>query len=285
MKTALRSLALFATLAALCAIVWGVSRGSTSEYERFDGQAFGTHYRITYQGDAGPNKVRQAVEAELDRIDQLASTWIESSELMRYNRSKQPESFELSSELAELIRRAEAIEAQTDGAFSPRPNGESIDLSGIAKGYAVDRIAQLLGQTFRIENHLVDIGGEIKAHGKNTKGLAWQIGLVVPTKNSNTQTHTVQLRDTSIATSGLSFRGNHIINPANGEPAINRLHSVSVIHPSNTTADALATALYVMGPDTGPQWAEDNNIHAIFILNDGTKRETIPDALTPGLER
>ncbi|MGB2351911.1 MAG: FAD:protein FMN transferase, partial [Akkermansiaceae bacterium] len=74
----------------------------------------------------------------------------------------------------------------------------------------------------------------------------------------------------SMATSGQYFKQSHIRNAAADHAADNDLLSCSVIHPSNATADALATALYVMGAEAGLAWANENKIKAIFIKNDGT---------------
>ena len=87
----------------------------------------------------------------------------------------------------------------------------------------------------------------------------------------------MQLHDTSVATSGAYFKGEHIFDPATGKPVDHGdLLSASVVHPSNTTADALATALYVMGPERGLAWAEENGVRVIFLLKDGTRLEYSP---------
>lgn len=242
-------------------------------YTQLTGEAFATHYRITYFDglDADADTVQRAVDAELARIDAMASTWRDDSELMRYNRAERLENFALSAELTALIEHAKEMEAKTGGAFSLRPDGGSIDLSGIAKGYAVDRVMELLQDQFGVMQCLVDIGGEVRALGDGPDGDGWRVGLYVPTSAVGSDAPVLKLRDTSVATSGLYFKGNHILDPATGLPVDNDLVSASVIHPSNTTADALATAMYVMGPERGLAWAEENGIEAIFLLSDGTR--------------
>ena len=273
-----RWVARFTVAGLLCLLAWWVSRPAEIGYASIDGEAFATHYRITYFDglDAGPGTVQHAVEAELQRIDAMASTWRDDSELMRYNRAEDPSRFELSPELAELIQQARQIEAQTGGAFSLRPDGGGIDLSGIAKGYAVDRVVDLLQNKFGVMECLVDIGGEVRAVGNGPKGDGWRVGLYVPTDAAGIDAPVLQLRDNSVATSGAYFKGDHILDPATGEPVENALLSASVIHPSNATADALATALVVMGPERGMKWAEDNSMHVIFLLKDGTRLEHEP---------
>jgi len=253
-------------------LAWWVSRPVSGDFAHFTGEAFATPYHITYAYGPEAHAVQRAVDAELARIDAMASTWREESELMRYNRAATPEGFELSPELASLIEQAKQIEAQTGGAFSLRPNGQSIDLSGIAKGYAVDCAVELLQREFGITDCLVDIGGEVKAIGDGPSGDGWRVGVYLPTGTAGIAPPVLQLRDQSVATSGAYFKGDHIIDPSTGKPVNNGLLSVSVVHPSNTTADALATALYVMGPDRGLIWAQANHVSVIYLLKDGTRR-------------
>ena len=254
-------------------LIWLISPG----YTHLTGEAFATHYRISYFDglDADADTVQRAVDAELARIDAMASTWRDDSELMRFNRAEHPEEFELSAELSALIKHAKEIEAQTGGAFSLRPDGGPIDLSGIAKGYAVDCVVELLQNKFGVMQCLVDIGGEVRAIGDGPLGDGWRVGLYVPTSVAEVDPPVLQLRDTSVATSGLYFKGSHILDPKTGQPIENDLLSASVVHPSNTTADALATAMFVMGPERGLAWAEQNDVEAIFLLKDGTRRGTI----------
>ena len=268
------------TAAALLGLLaWWVSRAPGGDFAHFTGEAFATTYNITYAYGPDTDSVQRAVDQELSRIDAMASTWKEDSELMRYNRAEETESFDLSPELAYLIEQAKKIEAQTGGAFTLRPDGTSIDLSGIAKGYAVDRVVELLQNEFGIADCLVDIGGEVRAVGDGPKGDGWRVGLYMPQAMPDTAAPQpqLQLRDTSVATSGDYFKGAHIIDPATAKPVVNDLISASVIHPSNTTADALATALYVMGHERGLTWAKDNAIHVIYLLKDGTQHEHVPE--------
>ena len=258
-------------------LAWHVSRAPAEPFTTIDGEAFATHYRITYASGPSPSQVKQAVEAELERIDAMASTWRDDSELMRFNRSEDQSGFDLSVELSWLIEQAVIIAADTSGAFNPRLDGRAVDLSGIAKGYAVDQVVELLQDEFGITDCVVDIGGEVRAMGNGPKGDGWRVGLYSSSESIRTETPMLQLRDTSVATSGAYFKGDHIIDPATGDPVDNNLHSASVIHPSSMTADALATAMYVMGPDDGMQWAKQNDTHVIFLLKDGTRLEHVPN--------
>lgn len=240
-----------------------------ADYAKFDGRIYGTHYRITYLKGPDVATVQAAVMDELDRIDQMASNWIDDSEIMRYQRSPDRENFPLSQELATLLDRAEQIKTQTGGAFDVAYKPGEIDLSAIAKGYAVDRITDLLTEDFAIASCMVDIGGEIKVRGPSPRGDHWAIGVYAATEEKDFRLPEVHLRDSSIATSGTSFHGKPLIDPASGRTAESALVSVSVIHPSNTTADALATALFVMGPEKGLSWAQKHGVQAKFVLADG----------------
>lgn len=129
----------------ICLVAVGCRHNSDRDpFKRFEGEAFATHYRITYQGSAEVGLVREAVEEELERIDRMASTWRSDSELMRYNRANDKSGFELSVELKELLDRSNKLKNLTEGAFDIRFDGYQYDLSAIAKGYAVDRVTTIL---------------------------------------------------------------------------------------------------------------------------------------------
>ena len=277
MKDWRRWLARIVAAGMLCVLAWWVSRPAGDDYTRVDGEAFATHYRITYADGPRADKLQQRIEQALAKIDAMASSWREDSELMRYNRAEDSQAFALSPQLASLIEQAKEIEAQTDGAFSLRPDGEAVDLSAIAKGYAVDRVVELLRDEYGITDCLVDIGGEVKALGDGPGGDGWRVGLYLPSDVVGIDTPVLHLRDTSVATSGAYFKGEHILDPATAKPVSNNLLSASVVHPSNTTADALATAIYVMGAERGLAWAKHNDIHVLLLFKDGSRQEHIPD--------
>lgn len=151
-----------------------------------------------------------------------------------------------------------------------------IDLSGIVPGYAADRIADLLDEN-RIDRYLVNISGEMRARGTNTHNEAWQIGIEKPLTDRQDVQTVIPLLNTGLTTAGdyRNFfvhdgkRYSHTIDPATGWPVAHSLASVTVVHDSAMTADALDTALMVMGPETGYQFAEKENIAALFIIADG----------------
>ena len=156
-----------------------------------------------------------------------------------------------------------------------QPGGLRLDLSGIAKGHAVDRMADLL-QEAGIADCLVEIGGEWAARGRRPDGSPWRIGIEGLSADVNGRHPGVPLVDASIATSGDDWHGfvhggrrfGHTIDPRSGWPASERLASVSVVDRSCMRADALATALYVMGPERGLEFAEQRGVAALFLCRD-----------------
>lgn len=278
MKGIIRSLLILI----LAAVQTGCAPGSdlAEYYQQIEGKIFGTHYRITYLGGPAPETVQATVKRRLERIDWIASTWKAESELMRYNRAPDRSAFQRSPELEALMELSEHIRVWTGGAFDIDYDKDGkADLSAMAKGYAVDQICDLLITEFDLQSCLVEIGGEIKVHGPGPKGADWTVEVFLPRRAKSTliETPRLRLRDTSIATSGPTFKGHHLIDPDTGEAARPHLLSASVIHHSNATADALATALYVMGPEKGMAWASDNRIHVLFILEDGSILEHQPE--------
>ncbi len=147
-----------------------------------------------------------------------------------------------------------------------------IDLSAIAKGYGVDKIAEHL-ESLGVHNYLVEIGGDLRAKGHNAEGTPWKIGIEKPVPEQRAVQLIIQLQDQGMATSGdyRNFfekdgqRFSHTINPRNGMPITHNLASVTVLSPTAMGADAMATALLVMGPETGYMLAKRERLAAYFI--------------------
>lgn len=148
-----------------------------------------------------------------------------------------------------------------------------IDLSAIAKGFAVDEIAHYLDSR-GIRDYLVEVGGEIQAHGINPDGKPWQIGIEKPVSNEFSIQRIVPLSNQGMATSGdyrnyrmiEGIRYSHTIDPRTGKPVSHDLAAVTVIHPSTMMADGFATALLVLGPETGLEFAEKMNLSVLFVI-------------------
>lgn len=147
----------------------------------------------------------------------------------------------------------------------------SVDLSATAKGFGVDKVAELLDQKDH-HNYLVDIGGELRAKG--SKGhMPWTVAIENPDQQQPGVVLAFPLQNMSIATSG-SYRNffeqggkkySHTIDSKTGQPIQHNLVSVTILHPECMKADGLATALHAMGPDAGWEYALKNKIAAYFI--------------------
>ncbi len=157
------------------------------------------------------------------------------------------------------------------------------DLSAIAKGYGVDMVASFLdSQGFY--NYLVEIGGEISVRGKNAGGKEWRLGVLAP-DGSNDVKEIIAIGDLAMATSGdyhnyfeeNGIRYSHTIDPVTGRPIAHKLVSVTVIMKSCMEADALATAIDVLGPVRGYEFAVKNSIPVYMIVKEG---EVYKDKMT-----
>ena len=151
-----------------------------------------------------------------------------------------------------------------------------VDLSAIAKGYAADKVGDLLEEN-GLERYMVEVGGEVLVGEPKRDGTAWRIGIETPDVDAQHLQRLVPLQGHAMATSG-NYRNfyvmdgrtvGHTIDPRDGQPVDHNGASVSVIHESCMMADGMATVLMVMGPDEGFEWAESNGVAAMFVVHDG----------------
>jgi thiamine biosynthesis lipoprotein len=150
-----------------------------------------------------------------------------------------------------------------------------LDLSAIGNGLGVDRVADHL-ERIGIDSYLIELGGELRGRGRNARGKPWAVAVEQPGGGATTALAVVRLDDAAISTSGAyrnyfdegGRRYNHIIDPRTGVPIGHDLILVSVIDDSAMRADALATALLVLGPDSGVRLARHEGIPALFVLRD-----------------
>lgn len=164
-----------------------------------------------------------------------------------------------------------------------------LDLSAIAKGYGVDRLAAYL-DVQGLENYLVEVGGEVRAHGHSARGGPWGVAIERPDPGRREPFAVVEIHDGSLATSGdyRNFferdgrRYSHTMDPQTGAPVTHNLASVTVIADSDMTADALATGLLVLGPEKGMALARELDLAALFIEHRGKGLER---TATPGFGR
>jgi len=158
-----------------------------------------------------------------------------------------------------------------------------LDLSAIAKGYAVDEVARLVS-TQGLQNYLVEIGGEIRISGKNPQGEAWRVAIEYPhIEKLRSAAVILSVTDAAVATSGdyRNFvkidgkRYSHIIDPLTGRPVTHNPASVTVITTDCLSADAWATAFSVIGSRKGVELANSLQMAAMFIESDDDKLTTI----------
>ncbi len=149
----------------------------------------------------------------------------------------------------------------------------SIDLSAIAKGYAVDAIGIWL-EKHGVKRYLVEIGGEIRVRGKNKQNQAWRIAIEKPTTLARSVQQGLLLNNIAIATSGdyrnyyekEGKRYSHTINPKTGYPITHKLASVTVLNKSAMIADVQATAMMVLGEKQGRVYAEKQGLLVYMII-------------------
>lgn len=150
--------------------------------------------------------------------------------------------------------------------------GVSVNLSAIAKGFGADQLAGVL-RSHGVENYLVEIGGDLVTAGLNAQGEAWSIAIEKPQVGTQSIELIIPVSDLGMATSGDyrnffeqdGIRYSHLIDPTTGRPITHRATSVTVLAQNAMLADALATALLVVGEKQGLEIAQANDIAAFFI--------------------
>jgi FAD:protein FMN transferase len=147
-----------------------------------------------------------------------------------------------------------------------------LDLSAVAKGYAVDAVSDLLiSQGF--EHYLVEVGGELRAKGYKINGQPWRVAIEKPLLEQGGIQQVIELENNAVATSGdyrnyfekEGKRYSHTIDPRSGYPITHNLASVTVVDSTAARADALATGMMVLGPEQALLVAEQNGI-AVYLL-------------------
>ncbi len=176
------------------------------------------------------------------------------------------------------------FESNKDKGFLVKKEPELyLDLSSIAKGFGVDKLAEHLEQ-LGLQHYLVEIGGELRGKGHNLQGQPWRIAVEKPEFAQGTSSQiVVPLHNLGMATSG-NYRnyfedeqGNrlsHIIDPKALRPISHNLASITVFAPTTMTADGLSTGLYVLGAEKALEVAERENLAIFLIIKKGDGYET-----------
>ncbi len=228
--------------------------------QNFGGEIYGTTYSIKIAENRSYSFLDTQIKAELNRIDYIFSTYKPTSEISLIN--EDPNRV-WSDEFRNLFNLSNEISNLSEGAFSPN-DAYGFDFSAIGKGYAIDKIAELMEKN-GVNNYFIEIGGEIRAKGLKFSD-EWIFGIERPTnsKKSPYIAFNVPSKGISIATSGEYREPNHIWGKGPRD-----LISVTVATSDAASADAWATALYVLGKEKGLDIAEKNNLEVFFITNNG----------------
>jgi thiamine biosynthesis lipoprotein len=318
-RTLLKALGATALLAG-CGEVPGLARRTLAT---FQGPAMGTVWNAKLAGDLADGlagRASAAVAGALEGVVARMSTYLDTSELSRFNAAPAGEAVPVSRETLAVFALAREVSEATGGAFdatvapavdawgfgpskaqripgaaelaalasridwraitvdreagtlSKSRDGVRADLSGIAKGYGVDLAARAL-EAMGATDYLVEAGGEVRVRGRNAEGRPWRIGIERPDATPQEAYLVVPLDGLSMATSGdyrIYFekdgrRFSHEIDPATREPVRGSLASVTIVAKDCGWADAMATALFVMGAERGHAFAVDRGMAACFI--------------------
>lgn len=274
------------------------------------GTAFATGWQISLPAGTMAAGLRNDVQAVLDGIDLQMSPYRADSDLTRLNTAAAGRCA-VPGEMLRVTRAALDLAAMSGGRYDPTVgplvarwgfgpiSGDlspdlsgftveadavvkdhaslTLDLCGIAKGYALDALTELLVQAGH-RDFFIDLGGEVFAKGLHPEGRAWHVGVEDPRPGTEGVAEVLALTDLAVATSGDRANGytlgarrySHIIDPTTREPVTGRIASVSVLGPDAMHADGWATALMAAGSETGPELARQTGLSAMFLLRDGT---------------
>ncbi len=274
------------------------------------GPAFGSYWRVTLDHGAALPRVRRHIEAIVATVNKALSPYDKGSELSLFNRSRTTDWMPASPPLCRVLDAALRIAGASAGAFDPtvgpivrrygfgpigggddggyrelavgdagiRKENDSItiDLCGIAKGYALDLMRAALDRA-GLENFVIELGGEVFARGRHPSGRPWQVAIEQPAAPSAALGHLIALEDRSVATSGVTMNGyelagrrySHIIDARRRGPVNGEILSASVLSERGMNADGLATALVAVQPEEAVTLAERLDLDAAIYLRDG----------------
>ena len=255
----------------------GVDRGMSlyrpdSELSRFNRHATDAPFELSKELYGVFAAARQVSEMSEGAFDTSVAPLVQAWGFGTDKRRVVPADAQLQSGRASLGWRGLQLDGTQRTAVKAH-DGLQADLGGIAKGHGVDVAAQALDLA-GVEHYMLEVGGEVRTRGRNAQGRAWQIGIEEPDSVPQRARSVVPLSGLSLATSGdyriyfehAGRRYSHEIDPQTAAPIANGLASVSVVAESCMRADALATALIVMGPERGLALARQLGLPALFIV-------------------
>jgi thiamine biosynthesis lipoprotein len=272
------------------------------------GEAFATGWSLAVPDTVDVETLRAPIERLLADIDLQMSPWRLDSDVSRFNRAPAG-SLRMPAELVDVTSAALALAGSSGGEFDPtvgplvarwgfgpikgdttpdwrgiglhgdalskQHDGLTLDLCGIAKGYALDKMADIVKAAGHAD-FVIDLGGELSACGGHPSGRSWHAAVEDPRPGVDGVIEVIALGGMAVATSGSransyevgTRRYSHIIDPLTLEPVEGNLLSVSVIASSAMTADGWATALFAAGAANGPELARRNSVNALFVFSD-----------------
>lgn len=291
------------------AMAWPLAGRAAEPLDTLTGHAFGTTWRLTGDTSGNLESMRRDVGLLFAGIDHEMSPWRMDSTISNFNRMA-PADMPVSPELARVAKAALKLAEDSGGVFDPTVGplvarwgfgpiegrhgsgwtgltatentiakseaSLTLDLCGIAKGRALDRVSSL-AKAQGAGNLLFDLGGELSALGRHPSGRAWRVAVENPVAGEGAPAIIELPAGKSVATSGVRSQSyglngrtwSHIIDPSSETPAAGRLRSVTVLAEDAMTADGWATALFAAGDANGPALAEKRRIAALFLFEDG----------------
>lgn len=217
--------------------------------------------------DSAPTeKIEKTIEEGFDlfnEIDERFSPYKNNSELMKINRGEIQSSL-YSTDMKTVFSLAKKAKEKTHGYFDIYTRDGSTDPSGLVKGWAIERVADILEKN-GYRNFIVEAGGDIQTKGKNKEGEYWKIGI----RNPFNASHIIKVvsgEDIAVATSGTYIRGQHIYNPHKKEEIISDIVSMTVISKNIFDSDIYATASFAMGKE-GINFLENLNLIEGYMVD------------------
>ena len=185
-----------------------------------------------------------------------------------------PSDFEIQ-EALKLVNYKDIILDQKNCSVALKKTGQSIDLGGIAKGYAADEVKRILLEN-GIESAIINLGGNVVTIGEKLPGQEWRVGIQNPLAPTGEYLGALSATNKTIVTSGSNerffikdgVRYHHILDPRTGSPAQSELLSATAICGSSTDADAITTALFILGPQNSIELLKQLKVETIFVTKD-----------------
>lgn len=225
-------------------------------------------------------EISQKAFNEIKRIENEFSIFNSATNISRLNAAGR---FHVSDECLFLIKKSLEYRKITDGAFDITKQGKDIiisgntillqkgaklDFGGIAKGYAVDRVAEIFREN-NVKNVMINLGGNLFLIGYPPRGKKWTVGIKNPSNPSELVGKILLSGNIAVATSGNYERPGHIINPITKQ-TVHEVLSVTVTAHTATEADALSTGVFVLGKEKGLKLIENlENVEAVIIDKNG----------------